>query len=187
MIHKPQSYLNCINVKLWLKTCFPIDFEFLIFLFFFPFLFSPYLFSLGHIYSYNHIYMHIYRPKQAESRVGITREEQSTGTCMKGGGPCYSSWMSAIGSHSPALLCTHHSQFAMTIEATLASGTGVQVLCHLQIEVLSVPQLEDRYNDKIWRSYVRPEVSITSGRCNKKEVGLHHCGVTWTIIIRMRD
>ena len=110
MIHKPQSYLNCINVKLWLKTCFPIDFEFLIFLFFFPFLFSPYLFSLGHIYSYNHIYMHIYRPKQAESRVGRTREEQSTRTCMKGGGLCYSSWMSAVGSHSPALLFTHHSQ-----------------------------------------------------------------------------
>ncbi|CAN0330756.1 unnamed protein product, partial [Rangifer tarandus platyrhynchus] len=49
----------------------------------------------------------------------------------------------------------------MTIEATLASGIGVEVLCHLQIEVLSVPQLEDRCNDKIRRSYVRPEVSIT--------------------------
>ena len=75
----------------------------------------------------------------------------------------------------------------MTMEVTLASGIRVEVIHHLQIEVLSVPQLEDRCNDRIWRSYFRPEVSITGGRCNKKEVGLHHCGVTWTIIIRTRD
>nr|XP_042098563.1 pregnancy-associated glycoprotein 1-like [Ovis aries] len=49
----------------------------------------------------------------------------------------------------------------MTMEVTLASGIRVEVIHHLQIEVLSVPQLEDRCNDRIWRSYVRPEEGST--------------------------
>ena len=93
LIHKPQVYINCINAKLWLQAGFSIDFAFLYFLIFFPFLFSPYLYSLGHVLSYSLIHIHICRPKQAESCVGRTKVEWITGTWMKGGGPCYSSWM----------------------------------------------------------------------------------------------
>ena len=93
LIHKPQEYLNCINAKLLLQACFPINFEFLYFLIFFPFFFYPYLYSLGLILSYNVIHIHICRPKQAKSWVGRTKAKWITGTWMKGLGPCYSSWM----------------------------------------------------------------------------------------------
>ena len=91
--YKPQVYLNCINAKLWLQACFPIDFTFLYFLIFFPFLFPPYLYTLGHVLSYNLIHIHICRPKQTESCGGRTKEEWITGTRMKDCGPCDSSWM----------------------------------------------------------------------------------------------
>jgi len=92
LIHQPL-YVNCINAKLWLWVCFPLDFEFLYFLIFFPVLFSPYLYSLGYVLFYNLIHIHICRWKQAESCVERTKEERITGTWMKGGAPCYSSWI----------------------------------------------------------------------------------------------
>ena len=42
------------------------NFEFLYFLILFPFLFSPYLYSLGHYLSYNLIHIHIWRLEQTE-------------------------------------------------------------------------------------------------------------------------
>ena len=69
-----------------------IDFEFLYFLIF-PFLFSPYLYIQSHFLSYSLIRIHIRRQKQVESCVGRTKQEWITGTWMKGGGLCYSSWM----------------------------------------------------------------------------------------------
>ena len=53
-------------------------FEFLYFLIFFQFLFFPYLYSLGHVLSYNLIHIHICRLKKTESCVGRTKEEHIT-------------------------------------------------------------------------------------------------------------
>ena len=75
LIHKPQVYINCINAKLWLQAGFSIDFAFLYFLIFFPFLFSPYWYSLDHVLSVNFIQFHICRPKQTKSSVGRTTQE----------------------------------------------------------------------------------------------------------------
>ena len=55
--------------------------------------FFPYLYSLHHVLSYNLIHIHICRLKQIESCVWRTKEEWITETWMKGGRPCYSSWM----------------------------------------------------------------------------------------------
>ena len=60
----------------------------------------------------------------------------------------------------------------MTMEDTSASGIGVEVICHFQMEVLfSVPLAGMQSNDRSWNSHLRPEVSNTDGRCKKKEVG----------------
>ena len=55
------------------------NFEFLYFLILFPFLFSPYWYSLDHVLSVKLIHIHICRPKQTESWVGRTKEERIEG------------------------------------------------------------------------------------------------------------
>ena len=51
------------------------NFEFLYFLILFPFLFSPYWYSLDHVLSVKLIHIHICGPKQTKSSVGRTKEE----------------------------------------------------------------------------------------------------------------
>ena len=110
MIYNPQVYLNCINAKLWLQACFPIDFAFLYFLIFFPLLFSPYLHTLAHVLSYNLIHIHICRPKQAERLWGKPKKNESQGHKWRMMALVTHHVCSVVGSHSPGLLWTHHPQ-----------------------------------------------------------------------------
>ena len=92
--------------------------NFYIFLSFFPFLFSTYLYSLDHVLSCNLIHIYICRLKQTESWVGRTKEEWITETWMKGDGPCCSSWMFfsrvTFPCHSvcpPSQVCHDHGRY----------------------------------------------------------------------------
>ena len=109
-MHKAQVFLNCINAKLWFQACFLIDFAFLYFLIFYPFLFSPYLYTLCHVLSYNLMHIHICRPKQTESCVGWIKEECITGHEWRMVALVTRHECSVVGSYSPALLWTHHPQ-----------------------------------------------------------------------------
>ena len=109
LIHQPL-YLNCINAKLWLKPCSLLDFEFLYFLIFFPFLFSPYWYSLDHVFSYNLIHNHICRPKQTKNSVGRIKQEWIQGYEWRVMALVTPHDCSEVGSHSPALLYAHNPQ-----------------------------------------------------------------------------
>ena len=129
MIHKPQVYINCINANLW----FLIALDFL-FLFTYFCLTSTLINSLVYALSDSLIQIHIYRPKEAESRVERPKEEWSTGTWMKGGGPCCSSWMlfSRITRPCPSVypaphICHDRGSF-------FSQWNLVEVICHFQVE-----------------------------------------------------
>ena len=93
LINQPQLCLNFITAKLWLYAYFPIDFAFLYFLNLLSFLVFSIFVQPWHVLSYSLSHIYICRPKQAESCVGRTKEEWIRGPWMKGGGPCYSSWI----------------------------------------------------------------------------------------------
>ena len=87
-----------------------LSFCIFILLIFFPFLFSPYSYSLGHVLSYKLIHIHIYRPKQTESCVGRTKENELRGHEWGVVALATRRECSSVGSHSSALLCAHQPQ-----------------------------------------------------------------------------
>ena len=98
------------NCKIIIISMLFFGFWILYFHIFFPFLFSPYLYSLGHVLSYNLIHIHICRPKQTGSWVGRTKEERIQRyewrvVALVTYYECFE-----VGSHSPALLGAHRPQ-----------------------------------------------------------------------------
>ena len=153
---------------------------------FFRFLFSPYLYSLGRVLSYNLIHIHICKWKQTESCVGRMKEEWIQGyewrvVALVTHRECYS-----VGSHSPALLCAHNPQVCHDHGRYFSQWNLSRGDISLPNGSIIFCLLECTGNDRSWSSHVRPEVSSTSGRCDKKEVGPHLCGETCTIIIWQR-
>ena len=115
-----------------------MDFEFLFFLTFFPILFSPYLYSLGHYLSYNLIHIHICRLEQTEL-CGENQRRMNYRDMNEGWLPLLLIMNVLKYDHIPLSFCVL-TTFAMTMEDTWASGTRVEVICHFHMEVLfSVP------------------------------------------------
>ena len=178
------------NCKIMIISILSYRFCIFILSYLLSFLFSPYFYSLGHVLSYNLIHIHICRPKQAESCVGRTKEEWITGTWMKGGDLCYSSWIfcSRITFPCPAVELGLHSKVCHDHGKYFSQwnlSRGDMSLPNRSIIFLS-NYLECRYNDRNWNSHIRPKVSSTGGCCDKKEVGLHFCGKICTNIIWKR-
>ena len=73
--------------------------------------------------------------KRWRGSMGRTKE-RSAGTWMKGGCPCYSSWIFCSRITSPTLLCTHHPQVCHDHGSSLGQWNLVEVICHFQVKRL---------------------------------------------------
>ena len=148
-------------------------------------MFSPYLYSLGNVLSYKLIHIHICMANRLKAVWGEQKKNELQGHEWRLVALATHHECSSVGSRPPTLLCAHHPQVCRDHGRFFSQwnfSRGDMLVPNGSI-IFCPTSWNAHVMRGAWNSHVRPEVSSTGRRCDKKEVGPHLCGETCTKII----